>query len=115
MRQVVGQTTNDFGSPPTGSVLDRKANLLRKLSWFLRICGVLALVVSMPRIMHEGWPPSLRASGGLMGLVQASMLFVMSFLYVTSGRTKLIIAAVTIVLAVCVMGFAAAWFVLPHP
>ena len=114
MRQAAGQTTNDFGSPPTGSVADRIANRLRKLSWFLRICGVLVLVVAIPKIMHEGWPPSLRPSGSLMSLVQASMLFVMSFLYTTSGRTKLIITGVTIVLAVWVMVFSAAWFVLPH-
>jgi hypothetical protein len=90
-------------------------NGLRKIAWFIRACGLIVLAISVARIMHEGWPHSLRPSGSLMGLVQASMLFVMSFLFVTTGRTKTIIAGVTIVLAVCVMGFSAAWFVLPHP
>jgi hypothetical protein len=88
--------------------------LLIKVAWFIRACGLIVLAISVAGIMHEGWPPSPRPSGSLMGLVQASMLFVMSFIYTTSGRTKLIIAGVTIVLAVWAMAFSLAMLGLPH-
>ena len=84
-------------------------------TWFIRACALIVLVVSLPRIMHEGWPHDLRSCGGVMGIVQATMLFVMSFLYATTGRTKVVIAAVTIVLALWVIVFSAASLILPHP
>jgi hypothetical protein len=48
--------------------------------------------------MHEGWPDS----GSLAGIFNATLLFVMSFLYVTFGRTKMLMAAATIVLGLWV-------------
>jgi len=42
------------------------------------------------------------------------MLLVMSFIFVTTGRTKRIIAGATIVLGLWVMVFSLAMLVLPH-
>jgi hypothetical protein len=108
------EDNGNSASPKTDSVADDKANLLRKMSWFIRVCGVLALFAAMPRIMHEGWPHSLRTCGSLSGIFGATMLFVLSFLFVTTGRTKLIIAGTTILLAVWVMAFSVAMLVVPH-
>jgi hypothetical protein len=104
------QETSDIASLKTAA----SPKWFGKLAWFLRICGVLALLVAIPRITHEGWPHSLRGSGGLAGLFNGTMLLVMSFLYVTTGRTKMFVACATIVLGVWVMVFSAAMLVLPH-
>lgn len=106
--------TSKIVSPKPDGVSDAKANRLRKISWFLRISGVLVLLMSMPRILHEGWPHSLSTCGSLAGFFQATMLFVMSFLFVATGRTKITVAAATIVLGVWVIVFSVAMLVLPH-
>jgi len=113
MGQVLGQETNGSGSSATDGDAG-KAKLLRKVSWFIRICGVLSLLTAMPRIMQDGWPHSLRTCGGLSGIVGATMLLVMSFIFVTTGRTKIIIAGATIVLGLWVIVFSVARLVLPH-
>jgi len=64
--------------------------------------------------MHEGWPHSLRTCGSLAGFFQAAMLFVLSFFYGTTGRTKIIVAAAAIVLGVWVIVFSVGMLVLPH-
>ena len=87
---------------------------INKVAWFLRITGVLILVISTAGIIQAGWPHSLRASVNIQGLLGGVTLFVMSFLYVTTGRTRNIISAATIVLGVSVMVFALARLGLPH-
>lgn len=108
MRQVLCQETS--GNATTSHVVTFRPIGFTGLARFIRICGVLVLVAAMPRIMHEGWPHS----GSLAGIFNAALLFVMSFLYVTFGRTKLIIAGATIVLGLWVMVFSLAMLVLPH-
>jgi hypothetical protein len=87
---------------------------INKVAWFLRITGVLILVASTLAIIQAGWPHSLRASGNLLGLVNGTVLLVMSFHYVTTGRTRTVVSAMTIVLGVLVMAFSLAKLWLPH-
>ena len=87
---------------------------INKLAWFLRITGLLILITSTAGIIQSGWPHSLQDSASLQGLLNGTMLFAMSFLYVTTGRTRIIISAATIVLGVSVIVFALARLGLPH-
>lgn len=114
MRKVLAEEIDDSDSSKTNSVADRKANRLRRISWFIRVCGVLALFAAMPRIIHEGWPHSVRTCGSLSGIFNASLMLVLSFLFVTTGKTKLVIAGATIILATWLVVFSAAMLVLPH-
>lgn len=114
MRENLAQETNGSGSPKPDGVTAGKANLFKRVSWFIRICGVTALFAAMPRFLHEGWPHSLRTCGSLSGIFNGTMLFVMSFLFVTAGRTKVIIAGATIALCLWVIVFSVAILVLPH-
>lgn len=114
MGQVLGQETNDYASHQMGRVASVSPIGTAKLAWFIRICGLLVLTAATPRIMHEGWPHSVLACGSLAGIFNAILLFVMSFLYVTFGRTKMIVAVATIVLGAWVIVFSATMLVLPH-
>ena len=88
---------------------------INKVAWFVRITGILILVASTAGIIQAGWPHSLRTCGSLSGIFGATMLLVMSFLYTTTGRAKIIVAAATIVLGLWVIVFSVAVLVLPHP
>jgi hypothetical protein len=114
MRQVSGQETNAYAIPARSRVARVSPIGTAKLAWFIRVCGVLVLIAAMPRIMHEGWPHRVLACGSLAGIFNAILLFVMSFLYVTFGRTKLVVSVATMVLGLWVIVFSAAMLVLPH-
>jgi hypothetical protein len=104
--------STEAASPKTGVGIGPK--WISKVAWFIRITGVLILLTSTAAIIQAGWPHSLRASGSLLDLFNGTLLFVVSFLFVTTGRTKIIVSAVTIVLGVWVMVFSLAKLGLPH-
>jgi hypothetical protein len=76
-------------------------------AWFTRIIGVLILAVSIAAIIQAGGIHSLRGSG-LRGLLNATLLLVLSFNYTTTGRTKSILSAVTAILVVLLIAYLAA-------
>jgi hypothetical protein len=53
----------------------------------------------------------LKACGSLSGLFGGSMLLVMSFIYVSEGRTKIIVSVASIILGMWVMLFSLAMFI----
>jgi hypothetical protein len=87
---------------------------LPRVAWSLRITAVLVLLVTLATIIGAGWPHSLQTCGRLSGFFQAAMLFVISFLYVTNGKTKIIVSVTTIALGLGVMVFATGMLILPH-
>jgi hypothetical protein len=89
-------------------------NLLVKVSRFVRLCGALVLALAIARLVHEGWPHSLKTCGSLSGLFTGTMLLVMSFDYITGGRTKIIVSVATIILGAWVMLFSLATLFLSH-
>ncbi len=111
MPQVLSQETNIYASPITGRVTYTSPT---SLAWFIRVCGLLVLAAAIPRTMHEGWSEGVLTCGCLAGVFHAGWLFVMSFLYVTFGRTKLLIAGATLVLGLSAIVFSAAMLILPH-
>jgi hypothetical protein len=115
MRQVIDQEAGGAGNTKIGNRDIVWPKWINKVAWFLRITGVLILVTSTAGILQSGWPHNLRTSGNLLGLVNGTMLFVMSFLYVTTGRTRSIVSAATIILGVSVMAFSLAKLWLPYP
>ena len=100
----------------TSSAAQRPANLklLVKVSWFIRFCAVSVLGIAVVGLVRNGWPHNLKACGSLQSLFGGTMLMVMSFLYVTSGRTKLILAVATIILGASIMIFSLAMLIVPH-
>jgi hypothetical protein len=106
--QQIENTTSPAAQCPANT------KLLVKVSWFIRLCAVLVLAIAAAELVHDGWPHSLRACGSLSGLFGGTMLLVMSFLYVTAGRTKIIVSVATIVLGAWVMLFSLAMLVMPH-
>ncbi len=100
----------------TSSAAQRPANLklLVKVSWFIRFCAVLVLAVAVVGLVRDGWPHSLKACGSLSSLFGGTMLMVMSFIYVTDGRTKIIVSVATILLGAWVMLFSLAMLIVPH-
>lgn len=105
---------NNIANARTGSLADIGPKWINKVAWFVRITGVLILIASTAGMIQAGWPHSLRGSGNVLGLMNGTLLFVLSFLYVTKGRTRIILTAATIVLAVSVMAFSLAKLGLPH-
>ena len=114
MRQILAQEANESSSTRTGRGDIVWPKWINKVAWFLRITGVLILVVSTLAIIQTGWPHSLRGSGNLLGLCNGTLLFVLSFLYVTTGRTRIIVSVLTFVLGTAVLAFSAARLWLPH-
>ena len=91
MQQIENTTSSAAQSPAN-------TKLLVKVSWFIRLCAVPVLAIAIAGVVHEGWPHSLKRCGSLSGLFNGTMLLVMSFMYVTSGRTRFIVSVATIVL-----------------
>jgi hypothetical protein len=100
----------------TSTAAQRPANmkLLVKVSWFIRLCAVPAVAIAVAGLVHDGWPHTLRGCGSLSSLFNGTMLLVMSFIYVTSGRTKTIVSVATFVLGAWVMFFSLAMLVVWH-
>ncbi len=105
---------NNIANARTGSLADIGPKWITNVAWFVRITGVLILIVSTAGMIQAGWPHGLRDSGNVLGLMNGALLFVMSFLYVTTGRSRIILTAATIVLAMSVMVFSLAKLGLPH-
>ena len=104
---------NKAAGPKMG-IIKTVPTWINTVAWFVRICGVLIVVASTAGIIQAGWPHSLHASGSLLGLLNGTLLFVVSFIFVTTGRTRNIMTATTIVLGVAVMVFSLAKLGLPH-
>jgi len=104
---------NKAAGPKMG-IIKTVPTWINTVAWFVRICGVLIVVASTAGIIQAGWPHSLHASGSLLGLLNGTLLFVVSFIFVTTGRTRNIMTAATIVLGVAVMVFSLAKLGLPH-
>jgi hypothetical protein len=51
---AIMQETDNVASPKTDNVAQVSPKWMNRLAWSLRICGVLVLLVSLPRLMHEG-------------------------------------------------------------
>ncbi len=100
----------------TSSAAQRPANLklLVKVSWFIRLCAVPVVAIAIVRLVHDGWPHSLKTCGSLSGLFNGTMPLVMSFIHVTSGRTKIIVSVATIIFGMWVMFFSLAKLIVPH-
>jgi hypothetical protein len=104
---------NKVATPPTPGIDGTAPKWIKGVAWFIRITAVLILLTSTAGIIQAGWLHSLRG-GSVAGLFNGTPLFVMSFRYVTTGKTRRILSAVTIVLAVGVMVFSLAMLGLPH-
>jgi hypothetical protein len=106
--QQIENTTSPAAQFPANT------KLLVKVSWFIRLCAVLVLAITVARLVHEGWPHSLKGCGSLTGLFAGTMLLVMSFNHMLKGRAKIAVAVVTIILGLWVILFSLAMLVLPH-
>ena len=54
MRQVLVQEANDPDSATLDGEAHGEANRLAKTPWFIPLCGVLGLFVTMLKLLHAG-------------------------------------------------------------
>ena len=82
-------------------------------AWFVRACSLLVAVLWGLGIRNHGWSRDFRSFSGLSGIIGATMLCLLSFTFVTTGRTKKVVAVATIVLALWIVVFSAAGLLFP--
>jgi hypothetical protein len=76
-------------------------------AWFLRACAVLDAGIWTLMFVRSR-PTNWLAFGGLGGILLVVMTLVMSFMFLKTGRARMILAAITIVLGIVNIVFAVA-------
>ena len=82
-------------------------------AWFVRACSLIVAVIWGLGILNRGWSRDFRSFRSLTGILGATMLCLLSFTFVTAGRTKRVVAVGTIILALWVLVFSAAALLFP--
>jgi len=99
---------NDSSGPRADSVANKLPRWRVPSEWFIRACSVVTLAFWALSATYIGWPKDADFFGRQTGLVNGITLFVVSFTFVTTGRTWVVSVLASVVLAMFVIFFAAA-------
>jgi uncharacterized membrane protein len=114
MPNEIEQMNKNLESVPQGARAGENAAFLRKVSWFIRFCAIVSLVLTLAPMLQLGLPHGSGGVQAIRGIAGSTMFLVMSFIFSTAGTTKIVLSAMTIVLGVFVMSSSIALIFLQH-